>query len=394
MPLPSAETFKANTSALKTKIFRKSYSGSIVKVYTALEAYGENINGDDRIKEQLLYALWKEARHWLERKRDRIGVDNSELFMRRVMNVEIVRDESLAELEEVNPGVARALNRYQDQKMLQGRLNVNMQPLGQGYTRERQQYLQQGKRGNVSSQSYIHQGMHDNLNNNNRKARTLAQKGFGDLTLAEQEKLTRMFPNYNVPVLYMNKMARLRYLVSINENGLCCNVDEELISMLSQHWGQYEMSPYAIDKYGNLYTGLTLGNNEYVSHDKKGNVEIKVTGAINHSSYLSGEDVLCAGCIHIGYSCAAGKLEPGAISAIDNVSGHYRPSTEHFENALAVLRDQGINTDAVRIGHRTQDGLTYYWGRDFRMGRRKPWASVDQAPVGFLKAPPIRPTGA
>jgi hypothetical protein len=59
-----------------------------------------------------------------------------------------------------------------------------------------------------------------------------------------------------------------------------------------------------------------------------------------HSSYLSGDTVLCTGTI---------KIEYGVVKGIMNDSGHYKPSAEHMVNVLQTLRMHGVDVRRVAV---------------------------------------------
>jgi hypothetical protein len=57
-----------------------------------------------------------------------------------------------------------------------------------------------------------------------------------------------------------------------------------------------------------------------------------------HSSYFSGESVLCAGTL---------KVEAGQIKTVTTASGHYAPGVSHLSNAIATLAMLGVDLDKV-----------------------------------------------
>ncbi|MEW5772937.1 MAG: hypothetical protein AB1916_05375 [Thermodesulfobacteriota bacterium] len=59
-----------------------------------------------------------------------------------------------------------------------------------------------------------------------------------------------------------------------------------------------------------------------------------------HSSYLSGENVLCAGSI---------VLEKGAVTYLSNKSGHYQPTPTHILHCLNALAANGLAHDDITI---------------------------------------------
>jgi hypothetical protein len=59
-----------------------------------------------------------------------------------------------------------------------------------------------------------------------------------------------------------------------------------------------------------------------------------------HSSYLSGESVLCTGTI---------KIVNGRVKAIRNDSGHYQPTVDHLLNVLQTLAMHGVKPADVTV---------------------------------------------
>jgi hypothetical protein len=212
-------------------------------------------------------------------------------------------------------------------------------------------------------------------------------KGFANLSVADAAKIDRLYPSD--PVQFKNKIERLRYLISVNGDGLLCNLDGDPVLMTEKRHNKYELRPYAMDKYGNLFMDVQYGIKDYVQYDERtGRYQMAQTTTLNHSSLLAGADVLCAGLIQIGYNCATRREERGVLGSIDNLSGHYKPTRENLMNCIQVLRDQGVSVDATRVEVRTAQGDVRYWGRDF-VRNMNPWPSTDQPPPGFLKLPPI-----
>jgi len=59
-----------------------------------------------------------------------------------------------------------------------------------------------------------------------------------------------------------------------------------------------------------------------------------------HSSYVAGNDILCTGCI---------MVNRGTLIAIDNLSGHYQPSTEKLVLAIRQLESQGVDVSQLDV---------------------------------------------
>jgi hypothetical protein len=395
MAILDPQIFRTNTAP--GGMFKK-YGKNMGLVLAALEAYWENQNGAQIMKEQLLYTLWKECNRWLKLKARK--TDPSALSLRRKGQVESLRDEAFAKLVEVAPRVAHGLGHYQNKKQQNGPLQFGLKPLDGPYQREREYYVQNGKSsGSSVSQTGLDAVLQDEelLNrrnpNFNPKFAKYVRKGFGDLNLSDMVKVENMFPNFMPPVLYLNKAARMQYMVTVSDAGLLCDLDGNPIFMDRMNFGAYYLAMYAMDKYGNLFVvgrQQRMNAAEYVERNG-GTCQVKHTMQWNHSSFLAGADALCAGFIHIGYNCARRSVQAGWLSAIDNGSGHYKPNSEQLRNCLRALRDQGVQVETTRVCDLSTGDRVAYWGHDFLAGGQRPWPSPTQAPVGLLKAPPVAP---
>ena len=223
------------------------------------------------------------------------------------------------------------------------------------------------------------------------------KKHFRDVNLKDVEALLRSgaitFNNaMGGNVIYYNKIERLRHLVTIDRNGFFRTIDDQLIAMNgNKTFGKYRMGMYAMDHYGNLYVCLNmmLGKN-VVMFNGRTQTYSRIRGDFfNHSSFLAGRDVLCAGCLHIGYNCRTGQEEPGVLSAIDNSSGHYKPDSNAMKACLMVLANEGVDLERVRISGYTngENDVRLYWAVDFLIGGQ-PWISLHETTPG-VEAPPI-----
>src|SRR5262245_30367445 len=162
MALPDPQTFRANTSPRTIRVgtlkIEAGYGSNMMMVMSALESYWENQNSGQLIKEQLLYNLWKVSNKWLELKRQKAqDGGGSELFQRRQLNIEVLRDEALGELALVSDRVYAALQGYQARKQQNGPQGYQLKGLNNGYHLEREHYLKSGKSsGSSISGSLVH----------------------------------------------------------------------------------------------------------------------------------------------------------------------------------------------------------------------------------------------
>jgi len=81
---------------------------------------------------------------------------------------------------------------------------------------------------------------------------------------------------------------------------------------------------------------LSMSREFFMAHHRGGFAK----GNFFHSSYLGGDSVLCTGTIQIEY---------GAVKAVMNDSGHYKPSREHLLNVVQSLQMLGCNVGNVTV---------------------------------------------
>ncbi|NJN46159.1 MAG: hypothetical protein HC808_06405 [Candidatus Competibacteraceae bacterium] len=92
-------------------------------------------------------------------------------------------------------------------------------------------------------------------------------------------------------------------------------------------------------KSGEAFAWLTTG--ELLIHNH-------VVGSFHHSSFNGGRKVRCAGMM---------TVENGKVMRVDNNSGHYKPTTQHFLTFLKILDDKKVLAENARIAtHDINDG--------------------------------------
>jgi hypothetical protein len=405
MAILDPETFKRLTApspkiGIGKLTIGAGYGSNMMKVLAALEAYWEQRTSCQIIREQHLYNLWKVSNNWLDLKSGKAQKEGaSDLFHSRKVQVELLRYEALAELENISPKVAAAFQHFQAHKQQQGPLGYKMKGLSNGYHVEREHYLQGSKQsGATISGSKLAHAVNDP--GKKPKAQYIAQKGFGNLSLKDAQALQQLFP-LMPPVVYMNKIARLKYMVWVAD-GKLCDADGPVL-MTGKFSGLLELVLYVMDKYGHLYvTGDWNKKHGYLERGTGGKYEEKTTTQFNHSSLLAGADVLCAGALHIGWDNRRQGPSAGVLSSINNGSGHYQPSTANLRTCLEALQAMGVDIEWTRVGDYAQpkpdEKPALFWGRDFMANCRNPWVDENTpssvAPrLGIqreaIKAPPI-----
>lgn len=91
---------------------------------------------------------------------------------------------------------------------------------------------------------------------------------------------------------------------------------------------------------------LSMGRDFYSAHHRGGFDEKNFF----HSSYLSGNAVLCTG---------TWKIVGGVVKAIKNDSGHYQPTIDHLVNVIETLQMHGISPASVQV-----KAVAYSWSDD------------------------------
>jgi hypothetical protein len=409
MAIPTPALFKTATMPPKTTVgiisfSTKSYGGNLVKVLAALEAYDDNKASPQlAIKEALLYNLWKQCNKWLTLKLAKEGGTKtlSTLYVTRKTEVNDLKNEAINELTAISPRASQALQTYDIRKRYMGAHN-NLKSLGSGYNIEREIYLTSNKStGAVLSGTIVHGQLENraNMSGQGQKnfKKVMGKKTFDTMSMAQAQRLEKVFEGaQETHVSYLNKIARLQYIVTPDINGLLCDLNDNLIAMNLQGMdNNYYLCPYVMDKYGNLfiYNKAATGRGVAVVTNTGGNTFQYANNQYvwNHSSFLAGADVLCAGCLHIGYSVTTAAAAPGVLTAIDNSSGHYKPTRDHLRRCLLQLEADGIDVDQVRVGVMGPTGVSFYWGAVFKLTPMAipAWTDSTAAP---LNAPPVQNT--
>ncbi len=105
---------------------------------------------------------------------------------------------------------------------------------------------------------------------------------------------------------YLQKKDRLKCELALGPDSLLRRGDS------TNPYSTQGTEMYAIDDMQKIYTQPP-----------------KKQGEFHHSSFLSGRPVFCAGEI---------ELKQGKITYIDNLSGHYKPTTQHLLDCVQLLK--------------------------------------------------------
>ncbi len=292
--------------------------GRLVQIDLALQSWEEGMNGKRDDKIQLLWLVAKECRRWLKLKAGKTSTNS----LRRQQVVRELLAQVMDLFRRIAPDYMRALNKFETGKA-HFNPHVGYQSLSGPYSFERSGYLRSGKQyapsGTLLGDAY-------NDSSNTYKAQ-FGNKKFSDFTEADYDKLDNLM-GANNPVLYLHKLERLK-LMAIPNGELFYNFRDDLFSMDEWDVGfrrgaiDYDKGggwPYAVDRYGNLFT-------------------IKISGSeqINHSTLNAGNMIICAGML---------KLWQGEMLMISNNSGHYKPPRRQLHKLLVMYHEMG-----VRLSH-------------------------------------------
>ncbi|RYF66733.1 MAG: hypothetical protein EOO22_20555 [Comamonadaceae bacterium] len=289
---------KAKANGMKSR-------GRIELIDAALTHWHASKQGAFQNVELALFGVVKECQEWLELKKASMKASSGarrtqvqELQGLAYSNLIELRKHRAAErarLLRIDANSAHNLHLMNLRKAQGGHWgNVPLKAMSGAYQNERDFYVNSGKTSTASA-SMMHEHM---------EARSMSN--FDALDPAAYSQLAAQFQaqGLQLDMVYLNKRARSEYFVLVDEDGLCYEADGNLID------SNYD-EPWAMDKYGNFFY-MRL----------KGGVQI------NHSSFLAGKEVICAGVM---------KIKAGKLVYLDNNSGHYKPTVQNLANAIDVL---------------------------------------------------------
>ncbi len=118
------------------------------------------------------------------------------------------------------------------------------------------------------------------------------------------------------------KIPRITYLNPAQQELFKATIDHNAIKIFG---GLADTSSIKGDKPGLAAFVMDNQNNIYLGEKEKHEFQ--------HSSFLSGADVSCAGYV---------KIQKGKIIAISNESGHYKPDDLDLAIAISVLREKNV----------------------------------------------------
>ncbi len=179
-----------------------------------------------------------------------------------------------------------------------------------GYAHERAQYTHYAKASNPFSGTAMHEKQQDPA--------AMSMGGFVATGTNLQVKR----------VEFLKRDERLQHLLVIR-NGLLYQGGQPYDCPTKTGTGYVAIraATFAMDRYGNLFSKPT-------AEASKANLRF------NHSTYLAGKEVLCAGTL---------ACKDGHLLKMTNLSGHYRPDAPALRRALIMIGAEGVDLDAVAV---------------------------------------------
>jgi hypothetical protein len=326
---------KGNTN--KGAMSRLKGPGRTKLIAAALRAYEESGRQRQADAERAAY-LWtviKNCKNWKQTKKGDEG-DNTGA---RMGVVDALLQEAQLELR-TYPLVNAALQQYQAKKF--ARHGLQTTALAGGiYAHEGRAYREQklkakGQFVDPGMPNFVPSAtlMKNNGAGHGPKADALWNKVHkNNITFEEYMKLDCLLgPQYRV--LYLSKLQRLKYMVSI-ENGSFWSIvqggptDMPNSSVNDDLGVDNPDGPtyfYACDRFGNLF----IARNGSLQDERGKKIQL------NHSTLLAGREVLCAGTI---------SIKNGILRGVSNLSGHYLPDTDALTRFLVELKNAGVRVE-------------------------------------------------
>jgi hypothetical protein len=359
-------------------------------VASALDDYGK-VRDNPAAKGANIVALRnlsKACAWWLFDKQKKIAEKTSDRTQSRAVEVrELLRD-ALKALTELSPEEGQYATRkcaaigagmvvVNKERATLGREVKNVsfsanpegtKTLASGYELERKDYLKKGKQSNPVSASHVEYAMH----NNPTAKEKFSSKEWETLSYADYGAIAKILgkggkaPSAH-EVGYFKRAERLVFLISYDNGVLTYAQGGKTPADLMVRSGDGRIKyglMYAMDRYGNLYAEECARGQQRKKTDK-----------FNHSSFCSGDSVICAGVLAVDTR--------GALVYIDTASGHYKPGLQDLIRALAVLSSAGIDLTNVRA--RDFAGDKDYVAASLATGARVEWTKAMNDKLGLAE---------
>lgn len=347
MYLDNPQLFETDTSP--QGLFKASRA-KLAKIDAALAVWTQsNGNASPKDRAFMLLNVVHQCSKWLGHKAKKVikNRKGEKLVIRRQTAIRRLQQEALGRLNsnQLGRGLQNRLKTFEDRKKV-GK-HGNLRGLSQGYQQERESYMKRTKTQLPYSGSTAHESFEQLKNGTETFDLTPEQIGFvldtgmPNMPVDSFEFLASK--GYIPYTAYMDKIHRLKHMAIVDPaDGLFYDVHDNGISFTEIGFGGYTLEPYAMDRYGNLFTKKIKGGKTKTTVNW-GEV---IQGSMNHSTFNSGNDVVCAGMVHIGGS---DPNTPGKINHIDNNSGHYKPTRAHLWQCVRILAEQGADLQNTRV---------------------------------------------
>ncbi len=348
--LPDRWTFVAGTNRL--------VEGNFSDICDALTKYQSGTA--PRINE--LYIVYKEVKDWL--KKNKPGIISTKNANIDYAVASGLHGEVITELNQADPGLGDALLNLDLHNSQNGQITGPKTKLATFYKLERKTYTEGRKLEAPFSASRVERGIQT-------MGANLDRAGWNQLTSPQA------LANHPIPKMYfMNKIQRLKKrvtLTGIGPNVRWVDFNNQLAvsrhsdpSVLIAQAGA--LQAYAMDRYGNIFVdyenasyGILFMNKTNKTADK---AATNARGMLNHSSFVAGREVICAGNIYFW---------KGQLIHIDNNSGHYKPDRNALHRAVEVLRDLGAELNYLRVAFRAATGMQAFKANTFLANGQPDW---------------------
>lgn len=127
--------------------------------------------------------------------------------------------------------------------------------------------------------------------------------------------------------LYMDSSDRENFALTVRNSELCNAAGQPLTKEVA----------FAMDKYGTMHAADLIA----VARYSEGN---HATGYFNHSTFMAGKDVICAGTVE-RFDSRLKRDEFKGLWMITTASGHYKPTADNLKNCLKSLQASGLDID-------------------------------------------------
>lgn len=375
-------SFATDTTVKTGLIFKsiKKRGTGLANIDAALESLRDNFrpkSSPDDTAGHLILVL-RQAKAWL-RKMDTKKQKNAKESKGRLQKrqaIEVLAKECLDMLVACSPTLATALQSFNAHK---GQApGFTMKGLAKGYDHERNLYLKNNKTGLTSVSG---KGAHEFLDGGkttftktetkalSSSAKTALRKvnqgKFDFYALTDQDfkaigELAKA-KMINAEVKFFDKLERLKLLLTVS-GGKLMKPDGKPFASSSLAtaptngiFSQWDQWMWAMDGHGNLF-----GSSELTTLGKY----------FNHSSYMAGKAVACAGIL---VTSATGQL-----LLITNGSGHYKPTRENLFEAVGFLDQEGVDLSACQVACQVHEN-------------GKPFIYEFNTAAGFLSSPQAQP---